>query len=174
MSQHHYERDSVMKTVEVVVEVTVDVAAEAAMFMVKAVVVEVMMEVMVDIAVEVAVFMEKAVVENVKVNIVVDVHHHRLYHKLKEFRQLAVEHTHSIRGNFVQLRGGLGCPIESLRLIRDDTYMAATARGNDSGASGQATTTRAQPRGRLEAERDRRRSWRIVDSHLWRFRGRRP
>ena len=70
------------RSVEVVVEVTVDVAAEAAMFMVKAVVVEVMMEVMVDIAVEVAVFMEKAVVKNVKVNIVVDVYHHRLYHKL--------------------------------------------------------------------------------------------
>ena len=63
-------------------EVTVDVAAEAAMFMVKAVVVEVMMEVMVDIAMEVAVFIEKAVVKNVKVNIVVDVHHHCLYHKL--------------------------------------------------------------------------------------------
>ncbi|KAG2296802.1 hypothetical protein Bca4012_001713 [Brassica carinata] len=46
--------------------------------------------------------------------------------------------------------------------------MAATARGNDSGASGQATTTRAQPRGRLEAERDKRRSWQIVDSRLWR------
>ncbi|CAN6977064.1 unnamed protein product [Brassica oleracea var. botrytis] len=47
--------------------------------------------------------------------------------------------------------------------------MAATARGNDSRASGQATTTRAQPRGRLEAERDRRRSWRIVsvDRRAW-------
>ncbi|KAL0668307.1 LOW QUALITY PROTEIN: hypothetical protein Bca4012_031011 [Brassica carinata] len=40
--------------------------------------------------------------------------------------------------------------------------MAATARGNDSGASGQATTTRAQPRRRLEAESDTRRSWRIT------------
>ncbi|KAF3518950.1 hypothetical protein DY000_02062302 [Brassica cretica] len=46
--------------------------------------------------------------------------------------------------------------------------MAATARGNDSGDSGQATTTRAQPRERLEAESDTRRSWRIVDSRLWR------
>ena len=115
----------------------------------------------------------------------------------KEFRQLAVEHTHSIRGNFVQLRRGLGCAIESLRLICEDTYVMSRVLGSiweeplwnsrafqsedgrdvarkDSGDSGQATTTRAQPRGWLEAESDTRRSWRIVDSRLWRFRGRRP
>ncbi|KAF3524984.1 hypothetical protein F2Q69_00050148 [Brassica cretica] len=44
--------------------------------------------------------------------------------------------------------------------------MAATARGNDSGDSGQATMTRAQPRERLEAESDTRKSWRIVDPRL--------